>query len=329
MKTQCPYCQQHYEVDDEFLGATVSCETCKRDFVIEELVEKKMKKPIMTALNACKKCGKMIPAEDKLCPDCFIKNKKRKEKLYPLGIMVGLGMLFIAVAVIASIPSKEQREIRSKQQMRQKIQDKIKESLAYLNNNSEILEFSLSPYSFNEVNIMLKNQTLPKNYELLCDSVAKTVSTILMEQKREDTTCTAYLKYAKGDNNSKLYLSTAKNGQISKRDLTSEGIDTLSPDEKKIYLRKHNIETFEKDYVNSDGSVEPVVEYVKGMMKNPDSFQHVKSVYTSVSDTNIRFRVIMSYRGTNSFGGVVPGTIEVDVSCTGYVFTQSFRKVND
>lgn len=35
MKTQCPNCKQHYEVDDSFLGATVSCETCKKEFVVE------------------------------------------------------------------------------------------------------------------------------------------------------------------------------------------------------------------------------------------------------------------------------------------------------
>ena len=36
MKTHCPYCKQNYEVDDSFLGETVSCEACKKDFVVEK-----------------------------------------------------------------------------------------------------------------------------------------------------------------------------------------------------------------------------------------------------------------------------------------------------
>ena len=46
MKTQCPYCKQHYEVDDNFLGATVSCEVCKKDFVVGKLEEELGKKNV-------------------------------------------------------------------------------------------------------------------------------------------------------------------------------------------------------------------------------------------------------------------------------------------
>lgn len=35
MKTECPHCKQHYEVDDNYLGSVVTCESCKQDFVVE------------------------------------------------------------------------------------------------------------------------------------------------------------------------------------------------------------------------------------------------------------------------------------------------------
>ena len=35
MKTECPRCKQHYEVDDSYLGVVVTCESCNQDFVVE------------------------------------------------------------------------------------------------------------------------------------------------------------------------------------------------------------------------------------------------------------------------------------------------------
>lgn len=35
MKIQCPNCKQHYEIDNSFLGTTVSCEICKHVFIVK------------------------------------------------------------------------------------------------------------------------------------------------------------------------------------------------------------------------------------------------------------------------------------------------------
>ena len=37
MKTECPYCRQHYEVDNEYIGQIVKCVTCGRGFVVAAL----------------------------------------------------------------------------------------------------------------------------------------------------------------------------------------------------------------------------------------------------------------------------------------------------
>jgi len=37
MKTSCPYCGQHYEVDENFSGETVNCQQCGKAFVIQQI----------------------------------------------------------------------------------------------------------------------------------------------------------------------------------------------------------------------------------------------------------------------------------------------------
>lgn len=61
-----------------------------------------------------------------------------------------------------------------------------------------------------------------------------------------------------------------------------------------------------------DGSCRMLVESVKEDMKNPKSFEHVETKMfdlTKPNDPNGKIReailVIMEYRGTNSFGGIV------------------------
>ncbi len=34
MKTECPYCGQHYEINAEYKGCSVECLSCKREFII-------------------------------------------------------------------------------------------------------------------------------------------------------------------------------------------------------------------------------------------------------------------------------------------------------
>lgn len=36
MNVQCPYCGQHYEVDDSMLGSVVNCEVCNKAFIVQK-----------------------------------------------------------------------------------------------------------------------------------------------------------------------------------------------------------------------------------------------------------------------------------------------------
>ena len=39
MKTECPHCGQHYEVDQEYVDQIVECISCHQEFVVEVLAE--------------------------------------------------------------------------------------------------------------------------------------------------------------------------------------------------------------------------------------------------------------------------------------------------
>lgn len=69
-----------------------------------------------------------------------------------------------------------------------------------------------------------------------------------------------------------------------------------------------------------DGSHHGVVAAVKATMKNPASFEHVETRYV---DTGKGLRVIMTFRGTNSFGGVVPNRVIAEVDDAGQVLALS------
>lgn len=57
-----------------------------------------------------------------------------------------------------------------------------------------------------------------------------------------------------------------------------------------------------------NGSHIKLRELVKSNMNDPNSFEHVETLYSDYGDTLI---VSMRYRGKNRFGGVVPGFIKV------------------
>ena len=54
------------------------------------------------------------------------------------------------------------------------------------------------------------------------------------------------------------------------------------------------------------GTHTKLIEYVKEGMHNPNSFQHVDTLYIK---NNTYISVTMTYRGTNAFGGIVTETI--------------------
>lgn len=74
----------------------------------------------------------------------------------------------------------------------------------------------------------------------------------------------------------------------------------------------------ERQFSAWDGSHRPLVRRVKESMKNPDSFEHVKTTYTEQGDMLL---VLMTYRGKNSFNAVVTQRVYAEVTLDGTIMT--------
>lgn len=74
------------------------------------------------------------------------------------------------------------------------------------------------------------------------------------------------------------------------------------------------IKRIRSQFSGYDGSHSHLEKYVKSTMHNPDSYEHVKTVYWDKGDYLIVQTII---RGTNAFGGTVSQTVKVKVSLEG------------
>lgn len=72
----------------------------------------------------------------------------------------------------------------------------------------------------------------------------------------------------------------------------------------------------ESQFDHFNGSHIKVTQYIKSQMKNPSSFEHVESKYI---DQNNYLVIIETYRGTNSFGGIVTSSIKAKVDMDGNI----------
>lgn len=78
-------------------------------------------------------------------------------------------------------------------------------------------------------------------------------------------------------------------------------------------LRKEQVE---KQFSAWDGSHRGLTRFIKNSMNDPDSYEHVKTVYLDKGDYLI---VKTTFRGKNAFGGVVVNWIQAKVDLNGNV----------
>ena len=104
----------------------------------------------------------------------------------------------------------------------------------------------------------------------------------------------AYEKLSEAEPENELYeqkLASAKRGLA------------LIENGKRLEQELEKFDKKVKRQLSSDGSHPAVVNLVKSLMHNPDSFQHVGTSYLVQSENAVR--ITMRYRGTNMMGGVV------------------------
>lgn len=81
--------------------------------------------------------------------------------------------------------------------------------------------------------------------------------------------------------------------------------------EKEAQERKGMIE---KQFSAWDGSHINLTKYIQESMNDPDSYEHVKTVYRDMNDYLI---VTTTFRGTNAFGGVVKNSVTAKIALNG------------
>ena len=85
-------------------------------------------------------------------------------------------------------------------------------------------------------------------------------------------------------------------------------------------LAQNNAHNFRKKFESSwDGSFRPVVNFAKENMKDPSSFEHVRSELFLYNDSEDMVLIEMTYRGENSFGGKVIGRMSAVCNSEGKV----------
>lgn len=114
-------------------------------------------------------------------------------------------------------------------------------------------------------------------------------------------------------------LNEEPNNKLFKKQLADAKKEISLQSEKKKADEEfgRHVQSAKKQFTGWGGSHPVVVDAVKGLMHNPDSFEHVSTTY--ILPTNDTIRVTMRYRGTNGFGGVVTSTTVVTINNSGEV----------
>ncbi|MBH0088625.1 zinc ribbon domain-containing protein [Pseudoalteromonas sp. NSLLW218] len=232
------------------------------------------------ALIKCKECGHKISKKAASCPNCGATSKKKRSNLGCGGLLVVLAILYFGYSNIQGAKdATAQKQLQASQQSKfNKNKNQLLEQMNQFIEDGEYLKAIKAAGAYNTIKdpdlVTLRN----KAKEL--DLVAK-VAKIPTAQTKE---------------NFDIY----------------EKLIALAPDNEKykekhtFYNKKMNrIRSIEKQFSAFDGSHYQFEKYIKSKMKNPDSYEHVKTVYWDKGD---HILVQTTYRGTNSFNAVVTET---------------------
>ena len=124
MKTECPHCNQHYEIGEEYNGQIVECQRCKQEFVAEPLPVPVVTEPLRTSKRKNKQAEKVSEAKpeitpaNKKCPFCkgdiaegaqkcchcgeWIARPKKKLSALRI-VMLVFGGIFIYLGILAVV----------------------------------------------------------------------------------------------------------------------------------------------------------------------------------------------------------------------------------
>lgn len=89
--------------------------------------------------------------------------------------------------------------------------------------------------------------------------------------------------------------------------------------------KRYNASRFRQEFISSwDGSCRPVVNAVKSVMDDPDSFEHVKTEWWTLKGTTDQYLIHMTCRGNNRFGAKILTKIEAVCRVNGSIVSLKY-----
>lgn len=115
------------------------------------------------------------------------------------------------------------------------------------------------------------------------------------------------------------YLDSANISLVSEKSTDKviyAGFNKNSAGEYLSKMMKKRKDLIEKQFSGWDGSHRALEKAIRNAMNDPNSFEHVETLYLDLDDHLI---VTTKYRGKNAFGGMVPGMVKAKVSLDGQI----------
>ncbi|WP_133624774.1 hypothetical protein [Erwinia sp. LJJL01] len=159
-------------------------------------------------------------------------------------------------------------------------------------------------------------QSAPKYF----DSAEKTLSEYLNEPKaKRHAIVDDYLVYksisasaAGGFYACLSEFTFTKNGELKLGDVLGWCLGDYEKDPASL-SRKINLDVFQDNFSGWDGSYRPLEKMIKSSMHDDSSYKHDSTVYHVLLSKDPHAIVKTTFRGTNSYGGVVKQTVAARV----------------
>ncbi|MGN6604544.1 MAG: hypothetical protein ACTHK8_18945 [Ginsengibacter sp.] len=94
-------------------------------------------------------------------------------------------------------------------------------------------------------------------------------------------------------------------------------LKNLTPSQKDSIV---HVDLIKKQFSEWDGSNVNLVKYVKENMNDPESFEHVETVYWDLKDKN-QIKVRMTFRGKNGFGALMKQSVVAYIDYSGKILS--------
>ena len=285
----------------------------------------------MGKLINCQTCGQQIAAEAKICPHCGAKNKKRQGGCLAVFIV----LVFFSFVVIPWMSNRDAKapegyKTVGKEDWSQNIHMSSGSSSASTVPESEFSEIKNDPtvekveLTGNKIKVIYKKD-LPEMCYLEMRKLAQRGTNHTKRPYSAECSVAAdpdkILYFETRDGNQTTVIAFTRNKNALNRKLEEERLAEARRQQRIVREQvKKSIacDKFERQFVSKwDGSCRPVVETVKKNMKDPKSFEHIKTkVFTTDTDN---FLIEMRFRGNNSFGALVVNTVTATVTPQGQV----------